>query len=179
MNEEAELEHFRALETLRSTSEARKDRLVEQIQGLQRQMQEMQLQLQRLQSQGSAETDGCAAVATLGGNKESSVPSGGNVTGGHSKDQQTVVTLVAKPAQSDSRLDLIKSADPQVASNIAAAQTNQPLKRAGVTPFTTEKTSQGSASYNIQQQHIRLTHKHKKGVLWQRVWVNLCFLLSL
>ena len=47
-------------------------------------MQEMQLQLQQLQSQGSAETDGCAAVATLGGNKEttteSSVPNGEKVT---------------------------------------------------------------------------------------------------
>ena len=117
-NEEAVLKQFRALEALRSKSEAREDRLVEQIQSLQRQMQEMQLQLQRLQSQGSAETGSSAVVATPGGNQqtttESSVPISGNLTGGHSQDQQTIVTLVAKPAQPDSRSDLIKSADPQL-----------------------------------------------------------------
>ena len=84
-NEEAELEQFRALEALRSKSKACEDRLVEQVQGLQRQMQEMQLQ--RLQSRGSAETGSSAAVATPGGNQqtttESSVPISGNLTGGH------------------------------------------------------------------------------------------------
>ena len=38
------LERLRALEALRSESEAREDRLVEQVRGLQQQMQEMQLQ---------------------------------------------------------------------------------------------------------------------------------------
>ena len=84
VNEEAELERFRALEALRSKSEAREDRLVEQVQVLQRETQEMQLQLQRLQSQSSAETASVDAVAIPGGNKEpiseSSVPADGSVT---------------------------------------------------------------------------------------------------
>lgn len=131
INEEAELERFCALEAIkaiRSKSEAHEDRLVEQVQGLQRQMQEMQLQLRQLQNQGSAEIGSSATVAMPGGNQqtttESSVPISGNVTGGYSQDQQTVVTLVAKPVQPDSRSDLIKSADPQVATNSADAQTN-------------------------------------------------------
>ena len=133
MNEN-ELERLRASEALRSKSDAREDRIVEQVRGLQQQMQEMHLQLRRLQSQSSAESSSCGETATSHANQESSESHHGDVTSGQSQDKQTVVTSITQ--QDPTQI--------QLAVQSTTARTNQPYQ--APTPAADKAPPQKSTS---------------------------------